>query len=113
MDNWESCTLDDIQLNEIAKLEAYLLRDSDSLAKTTDESTVDNDVACTISETDEDIEAMKNIIAEAESSCHSFVEKIDEVLQTLSELSSSYTDVTSRTNTLMQSCEDLLEQQVC
>lgn len=107
--------LDDVQLNEIAKLEAYLLRDyadAPSSSSTTETSGTQNDDILNISETDNDIEAMKNIIADAESSCHSFVERIDEALQTLSELSTSYSDVTSRTNTLMQSCEDLLEQQV-
>jgi len=116
MDSWEYCTLDDVQLNEIAKLEAYLIREYDETPLSSSSKPSDNaNQFIFTSENDDDnddIEVMKNIISDAESSCHSFVERIDEALQSLSELSMSYSDVTSRTNTLMQSCEDLLEQQV-
>lgn len=116
MDSWEYSLLDESQLNEIAKLESYLiqeyetneLNDLDNNKITTSETDGNNDN----DNNEDDIEAMKNIIVNAESSCHLFVERIDEALQNLSELSTSYSDVTSRTNTLMQSCEDLLEQQV-
>jgi putative N-acetylmannosamine-6-phosphate epimerase len=53
---------------------------------------------------------MKEVLTQSEISCHEFLDKIDEVLQVLSNI--IIFDVTGRTNTLMRSCEDLLEQQV-
>ncbi len=54
----------------------------------------------------------RNLIVETEKCCSSYLEQIDDVLQTLSTISTSYFDITSRTNLFMRSCEDLLEQQV-
>ena len=114
MDSWESCALDDIQLVELSKLEHKLFEREIVDANNFDfTQKPQNDVLLSTSDSiDDKSQIIKNTISKSESSCHNFLYKIDEVLQLLSELSASYFDVTGRTNILMQSCEELLEQQV-
>ena len=51
-------------------------------------------------------------LVNAERVCHNFIKDLDDNLKILDEVSSSYDDVTGRTNSLMLNCEHLLEQQV-
>lgn len=112
IDNWEHCSLDDVQMNAILNYETNLLESNKEVETTIPNSSHAHSLGSSSSESDYEIQIMKEVLTQSEISCHEFLDKIDEVLQVLSNLSSSYFDVTGRTNTLMRSCEDLLEQQV-
>ena len=112
MDTWDVSLLDDSQLSIISKYENLLNEATETeLSKSTKDAM--NGIEFSSSQSDYEIQTMEKVLSENEKSCKEFIDKIDDVLQILSDLSTSYSDVTGRTNTLMMSCEDLLEQQVC
>ena len=111
MDSWDTSVLDIIQLNMISKYESLISENSESTLTEFNDFAIGIDFST--SQSDYEIEVMKTMLTDDEKCCREFIDKIDEVLLILSTLSTSYSDVTGRTNTLMRSCEDLLEQQVC
>ena len=59
------------------------------------------------------IDGLQSSLVSSEQSCRSFMQELDSLLHTLGEVAALHEDVTSRTNSLMFNCENLLEQQVC
>ena len=57
-------------------------------------------------------ETVFSALSAVESSCSSFINSLDEILGVLDEVGRAHSDVTGRTNVLMENCESLLEQQV-
>lgn len=111
MESWDTCVLNDLQQAEIAKLDEIIATGySDNHLDQLVENSNDKNNSNTFND-DSDTFEMKDLLTKTELSCHIFLDQIDEVLQTLSNLSTIYYEVTGRTNTLMRSCEDLLEQQ--
>ena len=51
-------------------------------------------------------------LSDAEKSCGTSLSLLDSILSLLDDVSSAHNDVTGRTNSLMTTCESLLEQQV-
>ena len=110
MADWNNCAvLDERLLNELQDLEAFY--QSSSSSSTIDKISTDILVLETQTVENSSSNDIDQVVRSAEGECFKFLEEIDNALQLLSTLGVSYTDVTSRTNTLMRSCEDLLDQQ--
>ena len=110
MADWNNCAvLDERLLNELQDLEAFY--QSSSSLSTIDKISTDILILETQTVENNSSNDIDQVVRSAEGECFKFLEEIDNALQLLSTLGVSYTDVTSRTNTLMRSCEDLLDQQ--
>lgn len=57
------------------------------------------------------IDGLQVSLTDTEESCRIFMEKLDNILITLKDVSLAHDDITGRTNTFMLNCEYLLEQQ--
>lgn len=55
---------------------------------------------------------IQSALSDAEQSCATALSLLDSILDLLNDVSSAHDDVTGRTNSLMTTCENLLEQQV-
>lgn len=58
------------------------------------------------------IDGLHNSLVDAQNTCQSFIDELDEALQLINEISLTYENVSHKTNALIMNCEDLLEQQV-
>ena len=118
MDSWDSCSLDEVQRLELAKLDNLFDFFDNKSVNVDNPRKLSNEKAVTLnfiradSFVNENFVSKKKLLLDTEITCKTYLDSIDELLQTLSSLSVSYYDVTGRTNILMASCEDLLDQQV-
>ena len=113
MSIWDYCNVEGEQLKCINEVN-LLLRNSEApaCAESVAPSTMPNSSQVEVeSFTGSEYDAYVSL-RDIETSCRTFMSRIDEVLKTLDDISVSYDDVTSRTNVLMVNCEALLEQQV-
>ncbi len=121
---WDYCQLDDRIASDMASLQE-LLRDPNNSTNSVKDTLqvvtncggadsllpIDNSGAG-ISINEMNLGSQKSALSEAESTCKTFLTELDELLALSSAIASSHLDVTGRTNNLILSCENLLEQQV-
>lgn len=121
---WEFAVLNENQLECLAKIDGANEASSSAAASTAGKLSISSSSssssygasssassATTNSGGEEPHTGLQNSLNTAEQSCSIFIQELDSILKTLSEVGSAYDDVTGRTNSLMVNCESLLEQQ--
>ena len=117
---WDQCQLDNSIAASLTTLNELLHPESvsnstthDSIGATTlkNGSLLDSKASSTAVEVPL-LGSQKSALTDAEHSCKVFLEELDALLTLLTGISNSHVDVTGRTNNLILSCENLLEQQV-
>ena len=105
--DWEriALNLDDISnLDEIDKeIGHYSSLKCDEVARESEEECVAGASA--------GIDNLQNALVKTEENCSLYLQDIDKVLSSLDDINNSYEEVTGRSNTLVDNCETLLEQQ--
>jgi hypothetical protein len=115
---WEHCVLDSNTQEILSEIEKSWIESSgtnlNSLTETNSVENHSNDEKNSIlAENQSEGSITQSELHSLEQICDQYLQKVDFSLQLISEISKEYHDVTSRTNILIQRCENLLEQQVC
>lgn len=119
---WDYCVIDDELFNTLSQLDSNYLIEPNSNIKTSETSDIcDEDLTSDYYDNNslnyskgnkfDDILTQHELTVAEETSAF-FLNELDKSLKLLSEMASEYSDVTGRTNSLIQNCENLLEQQV-
>lgn len=105
---WEHCSLDQESLDFASKFNIT----STNLASEPVAASTSSSASTGVKAKSEDLFTQTELNA-LERTCGEFLQTLDTSLRLISDIDKDYHDVTGRTNTLIQNCEDLLEQQVC
>jgi hypothetical protein len=112
---WELCQIDDEQVMLIQQLAHTYeeLENPPAVSLTHDGSSVsdDSDLNKGDSGNLSGIGGLHAALIQTEHTCANFVTDLDKMLSSLQELASAHDSVTGRTNSLMMSCENLMEEQ--
>lgn len=122
---WDHCRLDDQISHSLKALHDSIQsrqenghnRDYDNSKETNNQKPPMPITATTIvvdvkSVNESNLGTQKSALSEAENTCQDFLRELDDLLLVLSGISTAHSDVTGRTNNLIVSCENLLEEQV-
>lgn len=110
---WDHCHVDPTVVEEFEFLQNEL---NGSTARDNNQDTITNSIDIPSSSSFNEKFSVDNkiqsILCDTNDSCQAALELLDSVLLIVQDVKSAYFDVTGRTNSLIQKCEDLLEQQV-
>ncbi len=111
---WDHCHVDPTVVEEFELLQSELngrtARDNNQDTITT--NSIDIPSSSSFNEKFSVDNKIQSILCDTNDSCQAALELLDSVLLIVQDVKSAYFDVTGRTNSLIQKCEDLLEQQV-
>lgn len=108
MNVWDRCLLDESQAGLVSQFEESIkyLEQNENESNVIVSRALPTTLQCT------GINGYKESLFVSEKYCDTFALELESILNLLTDLSSSFIDVTRRTNSLMMNCEHLLEQQV-